>query len=164
VLTESLSRKHLTVDDEYEKLLADARAALSHTLSGASEVEILKEGLRRIVRDAARRKGVTTKPRTKASSLPTVTKDIPRAVMREVWQRDEGRCQWPAQDGGICGSTHRVQFHHRQERARGGPHTVANLMLACAAHNQHAADLSFGRSLMERCRRGEVPSRPNDSS
>ena len=57
VLTETLLRKHLTVDADFEALLAQARDVLSHSMPAASEVEILKEGLRRIVRDAARRKG-----------------------------------------------------------------------------------------------------------
>src|SRR5215831_21007789 len=112
VLTETLLRKHLTVDADFEKLLAEARDALSHSMPGASELEILKEGLRRIVRDAARRKGLTNKPRTRPPRAPAQSADIPRAVMREVWQRDQGRCQWPTADGGICGSTRRVQFHH----------------------------------------------------
>ena len=120
VLTETLLRKHLTVDADFEALLAQARDALSHSMPAASEVEILKEGLRRIVRDAARRKGLTKKPRTKPPCPPAQSADIPRAVMREVWQRDQGRCQWPNADGGICGSTRRVEFHHVVDRARGG--------------------------------------------
>jgi len=155
VLTETLLRKHLTVDADFEVLLAQARDALSHSMPGASELEILREGLRRIVRDAARRKGVTNKPRTKPPSASAKTRDIPRAVRREVWQRDQGRCQWPTADGGICASTKRIQFHHIVDRARGGPHTAENIMLACATHNQHAADLSWGRAWMERCRRGQ---------
>ena len=153
VLTETLLRKHLTVNAEFETLLAQARDALSHAMPGASEVEILTEGLRRIVRDAARRKGVTNKPRTTPPREPAKTSDIPRVVMREVWQRDQGRCQWPTKDGGICGSTRRIQFHHLVDRARGGPHTVENIMLACQVHNQHAADLVWGRAWMEKCRR-----------
>src|SRR5689334_8313335 len=109
--------------------------------------------LRRIVRDAARCKGLTNKPRTQPPHEPAPSRDIPRAVRREVWQRDQGRCQWPTKDGGICGSTNRVQFHHIVDRARGGPHTVENIMLACGAHNQHAADLVWGRAWMEKCRR-----------
>src|SRR5262245_44639793 len=108
VLTETLLRKHLTVDAEFEALLAQARAALSHAMPGASEVDIIKEGLSRIVRDAARRKGLTRKPRTRPPREPAESCNIPRAVMREVWQRDHGCCQWPTTDGGICGSTHRV--------------------------------------------------------
>ena len=153
VLTETLLRKHLTVDGEFEALLAQARDALSHSMPTASEVEILKEGLRRIVREASRRKGVTKKPRTKPPSQPAQTRDIPRAVKREVWQRDLGRCQWPTADGGICGSTRRIHFHHLVDRARGGLHTVQNIVLACSLHNQHAADLTLGRALMEKYRR-----------
>src|SRR5690349_13625183 len=100
MLTETLLRKHLTVDADFEQLLAQARDALSHAMPGASEVEILKEGLRRIVRDAARRKGLTKKPRTKPPREAAGSRDIPRAVRREVWQRDRGRCQWPTADGG----------------------------------------------------------------
>src|SRR5215831_7353511 len=74
VLTESLLRKHLTVDGEYEQLLAQARAALSRKMPGASEVEILKTGLREIVRQAARRKGMTQRPRKQAPNVPSVTK------------------------------------------------------------------------------------------
>src|SRR5689334_3192188 len=48
ILTETLLRKHLTVNAEFETLLAQARDALSHAMPGASEVEILTEGLRRI--------------------------------------------------------------------------------------------------------------------
>src|SRR5262245_49848180 len=66
VLTERFLRKHLTVDDEFETLLAQARDALSHAMAGANEVDILKEGLRRIACEAARRKGLTRNPRTKA--------------------------------------------------------------------------------------------------
>src|SRR5262249_34483168 len=42
VLTETLLRKHLTVDVEFEALLAQARDALSHSMAGATEVEILR--------------------------------------------------------------------------------------------------------------------------
>src|SRR5262245_37966680 len=104
VLTETHLRKHLTVDVEFETLLAQARDALSHAMPGASEVDILKEGLRRIVREAARRKGLTTKPRTKPPIEPAETCDIPWAVKREAWQRDQGCCNWPPADVDMCGS------------------------------------------------------------
>src|SRR5215831_18291442 len=95
VLTETLLRKHLTVDADFEQLLVEARDALSHSMPGASELEILKEGLRRIVRDAARRKGLAKKPRKQPPADLADTCELPRSVMRAVWQRDEGRCQWP---------------------------------------------------------------------
>src|SRR5262245_3447002 len=52
VLTETLLRKHMTVDSDYESLLKAARDALSHSHPGASELEILKQGLRLIIKSA----------------------------------------------------------------------------------------------------------------
>jgi hypothetical protein len=34
------------------------------------------------------------------------------AVKRSVWQRDGGRCAWPIDRGGTCGSTHLLEFDH----------------------------------------------------
>src|SRR5262249_46376451 len=63
VLTDTLFRKYMTVDQQYEDLLKAARDALSHAKPGASELDILKEGLHRIVRDAEKRKGIVDRPR-----------------------------------------------------------------------------------------------------
>ncbi len=149
VLTETLLRKHLTVDAEYETLLAAARAALSHVTPGASELDILKQGLRRIVRDAEKRKGIVDQPRPDREAEDG---DLPRSVQRAVWKRDGGQCQWRTADGGICGSTHQVQFHHRQDRSKGGLGSVDNVMLVCAVHYQHAADLTCGEAFMDTMR------------
>jgi hypothetical protein len=35
---------------------------------------------------------------------------IPAAVRRAIWLRDKGRCQWPLESGGICGSTYQVEI------------------------------------------------------
>jgi 5-methylcytosine-specific restriction endonuclease McrA len=70
--------------------------------------------------------------------------------MREVWIRDEGRCQFRLENGELCGSTHRLQFDHLHPVALGGEPTVANLRLACSAHNLLAARRVFGDALMDR--------------
>src|SRR5262249_42111395 len=148
VLTEHLTRRHMTTDREFEDLLKAARDALSHKMPGASDVEILKEGLRQILRERDKRKGVVEKPRKSNGEA----KDIPARVKREVWQRDGGKCQWPTKDGEVCGSTTRVEFHHIHDRGKGGEHSTDNLMLACAAHNQRAADQSWGETFMNQFR------------
>ena len=76
--------------------------------------------------------------------------------MREVWTRDGGKCQWPSSDGSVCGSTTRVEFHHIQDRGKGGEHSAENLMLLCDTHNQYAADLSWGEEHMAKFRHGEI--------
>ncbi len=157
MLTEELARRHLTTDREFEELLASARAALSHTMPGASELEILKQGLRCLIRDHEKRKGLSERPRPpkQPAAIPLRDAAIPRSVMRAVWQRDQGRCQWPTQDGGICGSRVRVQFHHVVDRGKGGSTTEDNLILACAV--QRGPQSVRGRSDMGTGVDGEVP-------
>jgi hypothetical protein len=67
-----------------------------------------------------------------------------------VWERDQGRCQWPVDGGGVCGSTVRVELHHIIPWAHGGPTTVENLECACGFHNQLAAREDFGDDLVDR--------------
>jgi hypothetical protein len=75
---------------------------------------------------------------------------IPAAVKRAVWQRDAGRCSWPLDVGGTCGSTHRLEFDHVVPWADWGGETEANLRLVCAAHNRLAARRAFGERTMAR--------------
>jgi hypothetical protein len=75
---------------------------------------------------------------------------IPAAVRRAVWARDGGRCSWPLDSGGRCGSTHRLELDHINPWARDGEPTVANLRVVCRSHNALAARQAFGARLMGR--------------
>jgi hypothetical protein len=161
VLTETLLRKHITVDREFEELLKAARDALSHANPGASELDLLKEGLRRIIRDAQKRKGIVDKPRRDREAT---NGDIPRSARRIVWKRDGGMCQWRTSDGNICGSTSRVQFHHKQDRAKGGLGSPDNAILLCQTHNLLAAEIAWGEEWMGQFgKRPQVEATPHSS-
>jgi hypothetical protein len=73
---------------------------------------------------------------------------ISAAVKRAVWVRDQGRCSWPLDRGGCCGSTHRLELDHIVPWADWGGETEANLRLTCAAHNRLAARGAFGERVM----------------
>jgi hypothetical protein len=75
---------------------------------------------------------------------------VPAAVRRAVWTRDAGRCQWPLDSGGSCGSTHQLELDHVVPWARGGAPTVEGLRLLCRRHNRLAARLAFGERCMRR--------------
>lgn len=53
---------------------------------------------------------------------------IPRAIQREVWQRDGGRCV-------ECGTKEKLCFDHIVPFSRGGSNTVRNLQLLCEPCN-----------------------------
>jgi hypothetical protein len=75
---------------------------------------------------------------------------IPAAVRRAVWARDQGRCCWPLDGGGVCGSTHRLELDHVIPWAEWGPSTEENLRVVCGRHNALAARQVFGERLVER--------------
>jgi hypothetical protein len=75
---------------------------------------------------------------------------IPAYVRRAVWVRDLGRCSWPLDSGGVCGSTHRLELDHIHPWARDGEPTAANLRVVCHAHNALAARRAFGHRCVDR--------------
>ena len=62
---------------------------------------------------------------------------IPKAVQREVWRRDQGRCV-------ECGSKGNLEFDHIIPFAKGGANTVRNLQLLCQDCNRRKSDRAPG--------------------
>ena len=141
-LTAELSRLHITVSRRFLEKLEAARDALSHARRGANAEAVLETGLDLVLKQHAKRKGLVSKPRKNAS--PAKVSTVTAAVKREVWTRDGGRCQWPLESGGICGSTLRVEFDHSVARALGGSSSLKNMRLLCRVHNDIAARQTFG--------------------
>ena len=85
---------------------------------------------------------------------------VPAHVRREAWVRDGGKCHWPLEGGGICGSTHQVELDHLTPRGRGGPSTIENTRILCKFHNDLAARQSYGNGWMDRFTRSKEGSGP----
>ncbi len=152
-LTADLRRLHLTVSKRLLDKLSAARDALSHSKPGATEEEILEAGLDLILAADAKRKGIVSRPRKTPPPSSPDADHVPAHVRRAVFERDGGRCQVPLESGDVCGSTYRVQLGHIVSRAKGGLPTKENLRCECEAHNQHRADLEFGKAFMDGFRR-----------
>ncbi|MGB8929883.1 MAG: HNH endonuclease, partial [Anaeromyxobacteraceae bacterium] len=147
-LTADLRRLHVTVSRRFTDKLDAARDALSHSHPGADVETILEAGLDLLLERAAKRRGLCTRPKAEPAAPqieavpsneetpPSGRPDAPRsrhitaAVRREVWIRDQGRCQFRLESGEVCGSTHRLQFDHVHPFALGGESSAENLKLA----------------------------------
>ena len=87
---------------------------------------------------------------------PALSRAIPAAVRRAVWERDGGRCAFIGASGRLCGEVGFVEFHHRVPFADWGEATVENIALRCRAHNQYEARLDFGPDLIREHEAGWV--------
>jgi len=165
-LTPTLQRLHMTVSRQFIDKLDAARKGQGHAQPGASAEKILEAALDLLLAQQAKRRAEVKRPQ-KNPRPATNPGHIPAAVKRAVWSRDEGKCQWPLDSGGICGSTMRLEIDHVVPRGRGGASTVDNSRLACKFHNQLAARQIYGDDWMDQFTnrtRGNVPvARENES-
>ncbi len=136
-MTATSSRIHVTVSREFLALLRKARAGESHRNPGASDEEILTAALELLIEKQGKRKA-----------------SVPARVKREVVKRDQGKCQWPTHDGGICGATVRLEVDHVFPRGKGGPSTVENCRILCRPHNLEAARRVYGDAHVDFFTRG----------
>jgi len=149
-LTGELRRLHVTVSKRFLEKLAKARDALSHSHPDASTEAVLEAALDLLLVKKDGQKGLVKKPRTTPARPSGRPRHIPAEVKRAVWARDAGRCQWPVESGGICGSTRLLELDHVVPVARGGTSSVENLRVVCRCHNRLAATRIFGEAWMER--------------
>jgi hypothetical protein len=95
-------------------------------------------------------------PQQRDSEAPRVRdRYLPAAVRRAVFERDGNRCAYVDERGERCREISRLEFHHHEAFAHGGPATLDNLSLYCAAHNALAAEQDFGRDFARTKRDGQ---------
>jgi hypothetical protein len=151
-LTPELRRLHMTVSKRFLEKLEAARKGQGHAQPGATAEQVLETALDLLLAQQAKRRAQVKKPQPNPRSARPG--HVPAAVKRAVWARDEGKCHWPLDSGGICGSTLRLEIDHVVPRARGGPSTVENCRLTCRTHNILAARQVYGDDWMDQFTRG----------
>jgi hypothetical protein len=152
-LTPELRRLHMTVSKTFLEKLEAARKGQGHAQPGASAEKVLEAALDLLLAQQAKRRAEVKTPQQNPRPARNPA-HIPAAVKRAVWARDEGRCQFPLDSGGVCGSTLCLEIDHVRPLACGGQSTVANCRLACRFHNQLAARQVYGDEWMEQFARG----------
>ena len=179
----ALYEMHFTTTAEHAELLERARALLSHRSPKVGLGDLHLQAMRLLVEtlekqrygskgdagDTEAKAAETEAAETEAAETEaaeaeaTLAPDseprrrdryIPAGVRRAVFERDECRCAYIDDRGVRCRETHRLEIHHREPFARGGPPHLENLCLRCQAHNALAAEQDFGREHVARQRDG----------
>jgi len=155
----------LTITNEEHDVLRRATALLGHAVPSGDPALIYARAMQhylvhlekqRFGAQSGVRKPETAVPQAKhvgtssASPAPGQVnglrgRSIPKAMRRQVWERDSGRCAFVSKDGHRCGSTTRVEIDHITPIAMGGTTTPDNLRLLCRAHNQFEAERLLGK-------------------
>jgi len=148
-LTLNLQRLHMTVSKQFIEKLDAARKGQGHAQPGASAEKVIEAALDLLLAHQAKRRAEVKRPQQN----PRPAKNpghVTAAVKRAVWSRDQGKCTWPLDSEGTCGSTLRLEINHVVPRGKGGASTVDGCRLLCAAHDQLAARQVYGDDWMDK--------------
>lgn len=74
---------------------------------------------------------------------------VASAVRRAVVERDGFRCGYVDVRGVRCEEQAWLEYDHHHPLGKGGTSTLDNMRLLCRAHNRRAAELEYGRALIE---------------
>jgi hypothetical protein len=135
----------LTMSTSTIAKLNHARDLLQHAIPNRDAGDVIDRALTLLIKDIERKRwGITDRPQPSRRTKPG-SPYVPAAVRRAVWKRDGGRCAFVGKTGHRCTATACLQNHHVDP---GGPSTVENLQLRCAAHNRYEGALVYGRTRM----------------
>jgi 5-methylcytosine-specific restriction endonuclease McrA len=166
-LAPSRYKVQFTASAELHDKLERLRALMRSSVPDGDLATIVEQAVtEKLQRLEARRFAQTEAPRKTLAESKTspMTRQIPAAVKRAVYERDGGRCRYVDDQGRRCTARQGLEFHHRQPFGLGGDHSVANVSLACRCHNVYLAEVDYGRQAMARHRRpGTRPSEPTPS-
>lgn len=147
-------RLSATLSPETKALLDRAAELLRREVRKGDVDAVLLRALRLLVDTTeARRFGKVRRPRAMQSKSPS-SRAIPAGVRRGVAERDGGRCTFVASDGRRCRERGALEYHHCRPLAHGGPTSVDNLTLLCAAHHRMVSEQQFGKFVARDAPRG----------
>jgi hypothetical protein len=126
---------------------------MRHELPDGDLAQIVDKALDLLIADRMKRRfGIGRKPRARAEQKEREpqpnSRHIPSEVRRQVVARDGLRCTFVSADGRRCDQSARLELHHEDPFAKGGPATTANIRILCATHNQLLAEQDYGREFV----------------
>ena len=140
-----------TVSERTHEKLRYAQALLGHAVPSGDVAEVFDRALDALIERLEKQKFAAAS-RTRPSRSAAKGRYVPAEIRRTVWQRDGAQCTFVSTHGVRCEERTRLEFDHIEEFARGGATTTSQLRLRCRAHNQYAAELTYGAEFMSRKR------------
>jgi 5-methylcytosine-specific restriction endonuclease McrA len=140
--------RHQLPSGDLPEVIDQAFAALEEKLQKAKFAATERPRARKDSSAAAR---AETARKTDGGAKPQ-SRHIPAEVKRAVWNRDGGQCTFVGSRGHRCPARSFLEFDHMEAFARGGQATVEGIRLLCRAHNQYAAEQTFGAGFMRQKR------------
>ena len=137
-----------TVDQAGHDLLRHVQDLLGHEVARGDIEEVFVRSLRVYAAQLETQKFAATEhPRTARCPRPG-SRHIPAHVKRAIRERDGGQCTFVSESGHRCEARRGLEWDHIKEFARGGEATAEGIRLRCRAHNQYAAERTFGAEFM----------------
>ena len=96
--------------------------------------------------EAKEAKNAAARSKRQAPANPT---RVSRALEYKVFVRDGFQCTFTSAQGVRCRATRYLEADHILPRAKGGTDDLHNLRCVCHAHNQHHAELAFGKAFIQ---------------
>jgi len=160
-LAEETYKVQFTASRELRDKLRQAQDLLRHRVPDGDLACIVEKALDLLIDQVKKERfAVGRKPRQRsAAAQETTSRHIPDPIRREVYERDGGRCTFVDEGGRRCAETGNVEFDHLDGFALTGVHDADRIRLLCRAHNQHAAEKTYGRAFIEQARSARVSTR-----
>jgi hypothetical protein len=138
----------VTIAEETHDRLRYAQALLGHAVSSGDLAQVLDRALDALIAKLEQRKFARA-ARSRSGRNSKNARYVPAAVRCAVWERDGGQCTFVSAAGHRCEARGGLEFDHVDPVACGGQSTTAGVRLRCRAHNQYAAECSFGSEFMQ---------------
>jgi len=145
--TESYAVQFTMSQSAHEKLRY-VQTLLGRRVAPGDLAQVFEQALDALIPEIEKRRFAATVRPGRGHRRSSDPRHIPAHVKRAVWQRDGGRCSFVSDDGHRCQADTNLEFDHVTEVARGGEATVDGIRLLCRAHNQFAAERTFGSEFM----------------
>jgi hypothetical protein len=153
-LTQETFKIQFTANRAFRDKLRQAQDLLRHRIPDGDIASVLGRALDLLIDDVKKERfALGRKARAGSKDAPgPVSRHIPDAIKRAVYERDGERCTFVDESGRRCAETSALEFDHVDGFARTQRHDVDRIRLLCRGHNQYAAEKTYGRAFMEQAR------------